>query len=122
MKRGRPQTEAGKVFRTLIAVLRFKHAVRNPPSSARYCSSATLSRTVWEWAETGKLTPLWQDYLRGLSPKQLSQWRRLFVYYRRSWSDRRLAARWAPRVHSRWFRRMNEVLKSYRPSARARSP
>ena len=108
-RRGRPQIDEAKAFRTLLAVLRYKRAIRKQGPSQKYYSSATISRTAWEWAEDGKLRCLWQEYLEGLPADEVRMWAKLFTYYRDSWKNRKLARRWAGRVHSKWFWVMDKV-------------
>ena len=114
IRRGRHRTSEAKVFRSLLHVLQSKKSTRSREATETYCSSATISRTAWEWAENGTLRRLWQEYLDGLTSNEVRQWLRVFEYYRESWRQRGLANRWAGRVHTKWFKLMDQVLQAHR--------
>ena len=113
-RRGRTPTNEAKAFRTLLSVLCHKRSTRSQSSSRRYYSSATISRTAWQWAEDGTLQRLWRAYLDGLPSDDVRRWLKIFEYYRESWKNRSLANRWAGRVHTKWFKLMDQVLQAHR--------
>lgn len=105
---GAPRCDPVGVFRGVLDCLWARRPIRD--GFGRIASSATLSTQLWAWSGTGELKAVWRAYLRLLSKRQRNEWQKLFAWYRKTHNDRKLAPRYAGRVHSRWFDVMEEVL------------
>ena len=112
-RRRRPSADPRLVFDTILAMLWREigfHDVRDKiggKGENKICGN-TVWRTLWAWSEDGCLEKAWTAYLKAAGPGIRRKWRDKLDRYANSWSDRKLAGRFASRVHTRWFHQIYE--------------
>ncbi len=111
---GAPRSDPRKIFDTLLLGLWEDRTSRELPKE-NYAPASTVARTLWEWAEDGRLEEAWRLYLLTLPKARVTQWHRIFDTYAGSWRDRESAPRYAGKVHNLYFKQMHQVLNSLRP-------
>ncbi len=105
----RPYADPAVIFNTLLYVLWEQKPIRGSHGEG-YSHSSRLCPAIWRWTESGQLKTAWRAYLRLQNETKLGQWAKLFEFYRDSWQDRKEATKHATKVHSSWFRIMNDAL------------
>ena len=102
-----------KVFNTLLCMLWEEQSTREVHRRG-YASPPVITRMLSQWLRDGNLEAAWRTYLKGLSKRDITRWRKIFNTYTESWKDREQAQRYAGRVHSLWFRQMHDILRRVR--------
>ena len=108
---GRTRYDEREVFDTLLFVL-WQDSSAHDAYEQGYAPASITSRTLWKWAEEGRLRRAWRTYLKGLSKRDIARWRSLFDKYADSWKDSKSSGQYAARAHSLWFRQMHRVLRT----------
>ena len=109
----RESTEPLQVFKTLLVTI--WHAVGRVERGAMYpdaCTARALTDALRVWAPTYDgdcmLRKIWRSYTGLLTQSQRKQWRAKFDGQLDSWKDWKTASRLAGRVHSVWFRCLDD--------------
>ena len=116
--RFRESTEPVKIFKTLLVTL--WHGVGRIERTSIFsgaCTARALTDAMRSWAPTyddreSILRVTWRGYLGQLTTTQRRKWRDKFDAQLDSWRDWDEASRLAGRVHSVWFRCLDDETPS----------
>lgn len=116
--RYRESTEPVKIFKTLLVTL--WHGVGRIERTSIFsgaCTARALTDAMRSWAPTyddreSILRVTWRGYLGQLTTTQRRKWRDKFDAQLDSWRDWDEASRLAGRVHSVWFRCLDDETPS----------